>query len=62
MHKLGVDLGGPNTEAILLDENLNVVEQKRIQTPQNDYSKIVNSISSLVLEISKNILFVYFWK
>ncbi len=55
MYKLGVDLGGTKTEAILLDENLNVLERKRIQTPQNDYQGIINSISSLVLDISVNI-------
>ncbi len=31
------------------------MERKRIPTPQNDYQQILNSISSLVLEISKNI-------
>ncbi|MBC8516811.1 MAG: ROK family protein [Nitrosopumilus sp.] len=55
MYKLGVDLGGTKIEAILLDETLNVMERKRIPTPQNDYQQILNSISSLVLEISKNI-------
>ena len=55
MHKLGVDLGGTKIESILLDESLNVMERKRIPTPQNDYQQILNSISSLVLEISENI-------
>ena len=55
LYKLGVDLGGTKTEAILLDETLHVVERKRIPTPQNDYQQILNSISSLVLEISENI-------
>ncbi len=55
MYKLGVDLGGTKTEAILLDETLNVLERKRVPTPQNDYQKILNSISSLVSEISENI-------
>ena len=55
MYKLGVDLGGTKTEAILLDENLNVLERKRVSTPQNDYSEILNTISSLTLEISSNI-------
>jgi len=55
LYKLGVDLGGTKTEAILLDENLNVLERKRTPTPQNDYQEIINSISSLVLEISVNI-------
>ena len=55
MYKLGVDLGGTKTEAILLDENFNVIKRKRISTPQNDYQKILDSISSLVLDISKNV-------
>ena len=53
-YKLGVDLGGTKTEAVLLDENFSVIERKRIPTPQNDYQKILDSISSLVLDISKN--------
>ena len=55
LYKIGVDLGGTKTEAILLDENLNVLERKRVQTPKTDYSEIINSITSLVLEISINI-------
>jgi len=55
LYRLGVDLGGTKTEAILLDETLNVIERKRIPTPQNDYQQILNSISSLVLEISENV-------
>ena len=55
LYKLGVDLGGTKTEAILLDETQNVIERKRIPTPQNDYQEILNSISSLVLELSENI-------
>ena len=55
MYKLGVDLGGTKTEAVLLDENFNVIERKRISTPQNDYQQILNSISSLILDISENV-------
>ena len=55
LYKLGVDLGGTKTEAILLDENFNVLEKKRIPTPQNDYQQILDSISTLVLALSKNI-------
>jgi fructokinase len=55
LYKLGVDLGGTKTEAILLDENFNVLEKKRISTPQNDYQQILDSISTLVLDLSKNI-------
>ncbi len=55
LYKLGVDLGGTKTEAILLDESLNVLKRKRIQTPQTNYDEIINSISSLVVELSENI-------
>jgi len=55
MYKLGVDLGGTKIEAILLDENLDVITRKRIPTPQNDYQQILDSITTLVLEISENI-------
>jgi len=55
LYKLGIDLGGTKTEAILLDENLNVLERKRIPTPQNNYEEILNSISSLVLDLSSNV-------
>ncbi|MBT8173277.1 MAG: ROK family protein, partial [Nitrosopumilus sp.] len=55
MYKLGVDLGGTKTEAILLDENLNVIARKRVQTPKNDYEQIVNNISLLVSELTENI-------
>ena len=54
LYKLGVDLGGTKTEAILLDDSLNVLERKRTSTPKDNYSEIVNTISNLVLEISSN--------
>jgi fructokinase len=55
LYKLGVDVGGTKIEAVLLDENLNVITRKRIPTPQNDYQKILDSISSLVRGLSENI-------
>lgn len=55
MYKLGIDLGGTKTEAILLDDSLNVLERKRVPTPKENYSEIVDTISNLVLEISSNI-------
>lgn len=55
MYKVGVDLGGTKIEAILLDENFAVITRKRIPTPQDDYEKILDSIYSLVREISENI-------
>ena len=54
MYKLGIDLGGTKTEAILLDDSLNVLERKRVPTPKDNYSEIVDTISNLVLEVSNN--------
>ena len=49
MNKIGIDLGGTKIEAILLDENLNVLERTRIPTLQEKgYKSIISSIASLV--------------
>ncbi|MDO7727013.1 MAG: ROK family protein, partial [Nitrosopumilus sp.] len=55
LYKIGVDLGGTKTEIIVLDENLHVLERKRVVTPQNNYDEIINTIETLVLDVSKNI-------
>ena len=55
LYKLGIDLGGTKTEAILLDDSLNVLERKRVPTPQDNYSEIVDTISNLVLDVSSNV-------
>ncbi|KAF6245423.1 ROK family protein [Nitrosopumilus sp. b2] len=55
LYKLGIDLGGTKTEAILLDDSLNVLERKRVATPKENYSKIVDTISNLVSEISRDV-------
>jgi len=50
MNKIGIDLGGTKTEGILLDDNLQVIDRKRIPTP-TDYDSIVNIISDLVSDL-----------
>ena len=55
LYKLGIDLGGTKIEAILLDENLNTIQRKRIPTPQNDYHQILNAINSLAADLLENI-------
>ncbi len=52
MYKIGIDLGGTKIEGILLDENYNTIERKRIETNQeNGYDSIVKSIISLINEL-----------
>ena len=55
LYKIGVDLGGTKTEVIVLDENLNILERKRVPTPQNNYDEIIHTITTLVSDVSKNI-------
>ncbi|MEK6966650.1 MAG: ROK family protein, partial [Thermoproteota archaeon] len=43
-------LGGTKTEGVLLDEDLEIVERKRVPTVQ-DYKKIIEIISSLVNDL-----------
>lgn len=50
MFKIGIDLGGTKTEGILLDENLNTIERKRVPTIQ-DYKKIIETITTLVNDL-----------
>ncbi len=50
MFKIGIDLGGTKTEGVLLDEDLEIIERKRIPTVQ-DYKKIIESIVSLVNDL-----------
>ena len=54
LYKLGIDLGGSKIEAILLDENLNIIQRKRVPTPRNDYSQILDTINSLSSELLVN--------
>jgi len=51
VNRIGIDLGGTKTEGILLNENLESIERKRIPTPQNDYQAILNSIVDLVNDL-----------
>ena len=53
MYKVGVDLGGTKIESVLLDDGLDVLKRKRIPTPQNNYLQILDSILSLILEMSE---------
>jgi len=52
VNKIGIDLGGTKIEGIILDENFDVIKRKRILTPQNDYSKMLQAIVNLVSELS----------
>lgn len=50
MFKIGIDLGGTKTEGVLLDDNLKIIERKRVPTVR-EYKKIIETISSLVNDL-----------
>lgn len=51
MYKLGIDVGGTNTDAIIIDENLRVVAEVKTPTSHDVYGGILGALKS-VLEIS----------
>jgi len=53
MIRIGIDLGGTKIEAIALDNSGDTLVRRRIDTPQDDYDAIVQSITSLVVSIEK---------
>ena len=55
MYKIGIDLGGTKIEGILLDDSLKTITRKRVATPKNNYQEILNTISFLINDISRQI-------
>ena len=53
MFKIGIDLGGTKTEGVLLGEDYEIIERKRVPTVQ-DYKKIIETISSLVNDLKSS--------
>lgn len=48
-YKIGIDLGGTKTEAILLDKNDQVLHRKRLDTPKNNgYAAILELVVNLI--------------
>jgi fructokinase len=54
VYKIGMDLGGTKTEGILIDDSLNVIERKRLSTPEDNYQEIIQTITDLVNDLTKN--------
>ena len=48
MYKLGIDVGGTNTDAVLIDENLNVVASVKQHTTFNIYDGILNAVRAVL--------------
>ena len=48
MYKLGIDVGGTNTDAVLIDENLQVVAFVKQHTTANIYDGILNAVRAVL--------------
>lgn len=51
MYKLGIDVGGTNTDAVLIDKDMNIIADIKYPTSEDIYDGIIGAIRS-VLEIS----------
>ena len=54
MHRIGIDLGGTKIEGILLDDDFQVLDRKRISTPKENYTEILQSIKQLIDELKQD--------
>ncbi len=50
-HKIGIDVGGTKIAAILLKPNGEVIVEKRITSPRNDYQKTVQTLQKTVFQL-----------
>ena len=48
MYKLGIDVGGTNTDAVLIDSNLNVVAEVKNPTSGNVFEGIMGAVQALL--------------
>jgi fructokinase len=53
--KLGIDLGGTKIEIIALDDDGNILLQRRTQTPQGNYQATLQTIATLVHEAESHL-------
>lgn len=54
MYKLGIDVGGTNTDAVLIDENLNVVSSVKQHTTSNIYDGILGAVRAVLQQSGVN--------
>ena len=54
MYKLGIDVGGTNTDAVLIDENLKVVASVKEHTTRDAYDGILSAVRAVLKESGVN--------
>jgi len=50
MYRLGIDVGGTNTDAVIIDESLKVVADLKLPTSEDIYGGIFDAISAILKE------------
>ena len=50
MYKLGIDVGGTNTDAVLIDENLKVIASIKSHTTADIYDGILHAVKTVLQE------------
>lgn len=50
MYKLGIDVGGTNTDAVLIDENLNIIASVKRHTTPDVYDGILDVVKAILTE------------
>ena len=54
MHAVGIDIGGTKIAGALVDDAGNIVEEVRVKSPISDSGLMVEAISSVISELTKN--------
>lgn len=54
MYKVGIDVGGTNTDAVILDEKLNLIHQVKMPTSEDIESGIVSALKKVLEESGIN--------
>ncbi|MBR6529012.1 MAG: hydantoinase/oxoprolinase family protein [Firmicutes bacterium] len=58
MYKLGIDVGGTNTDAVLIDENLKVIADIKYPTSEDIYEGIIGAVKAVIEEskVDRNLI------
>lgn len=51
--RIGIDLGGTKIEGVLINEKMETIKRKRLPTPKNDYSQILETIILLINDLKE---------
>lgn len=54
MYRIGIDVGGTNTDAVIIDEDLNIISSIKTSTTDDIYSGILNSLHQLLVNSKVN--------